>query len=507
MRSKPLPKPVSSPAPIDRPISVIKLPSPQLDFPPAWTWFVDEMVPAYVKEHYSPRDSWKDKPFAKEDVRFFSKGVKDLSELFTEERPEQIPAYFQHPKFRSAYLLYFLPLQMAKFVSLFEMHAAAVQAALEHGRKQGVLRIADLGAGPGTASIGFLLRLLQARGGDLPPVELYWFDTQRAIMEDGKSLVQALSDQFPRLRGKVTVHLNTANWWDAPAALKSPMSLILLGHVMNEAKTLPNRFQARDDDEALDLPFEPNAPFGNEETEEEMELAQGEKSGAPKAPKIETVWASLLEKAHGGGVLFVEPAAKGTSQFLSRLRNRLFQTETIEKTATMLWGPCPHAETCPLSYGKDYCHFSVPTRVPGRWFAEFSKALGSERLWLKFSYLWITSKDQRAPKRNPSHKLVISDPLSKAGDVLICEPERPGRINTARLGPVWRGDVLQVGGKPTPAFTGKPDFAGKPASARSSGNKPSFGKPRAGGMEKPSGGKALPRPLRPSGIRVKKKSK
>jgi hypothetical protein len=487
------------------------------------------MVPAYVKEHYSPRDSWKDKPFEKEDVRFFSKGVKELSELFTEERPEQIPAYFQHPKYRSAYLLYFLPLQMAKFVSLYEMHTAAVQAALDHGRKQGVLRIADLGAGPGTASIGFLLRLLQTRGGDFPPIELYWFDTQRAIMEDGKALVQALSDQFPRLRGKVTVHLQMANWWDAPAQLKSPMSLILLGHVMNEAKTLPNRFKAREDEEPLDLFDSGEGPVGNEDYDGEENEAE-----TTKKPKIETIWAALLKKAEGGGVLFVEPAAKTTSQFLSRLRNRLFQTETIEKTATMLWGPCPHAETCPLSYGKDYCHFSVPTRVPGRWFAEFSKALGSERLWLKFSYLWITSKDQRSPKRNPSHKLVISDPLSKAGDVLICEPERPGRLNTARLGPVWRGDVLQVGGtadgakapstKPVAgkSFTAKaayPKASPKSADERprdkkpAFGGKPSFGKPKSFRSEgKPSGGKfggekSSPRPIRPGGIRVKKKSK
>jgi hypothetical protein len=448
------------------------------------------MVPAYVKAHYSPRDSWKDKPFEKEDVRFFSKGVKELSELFTEERPEQIPAYFQHPKFRSAYLLYFLPLQMAKFVSLFEMHNAAIQAALEHGRKQGVLRIADLGAGPGTASIGFLLRLLQARGGDLPPVELYWFDTQRAIMEDGKALVQALSDQFPRLRGKVSVHLHSANWWDAPAKLDSPMSLILLGHVMNEAKTLPNRFQARDEEELLNLP-EGNEDY--ESPEDDSHENESSEAEAPKKPKIETIWADLLEKAEGGGVLFVEPAAKVTSQFLSRLRNRLFQTETIEKTATMLWGPCPHAETCPLSYGKDYCHFSVPTRVPGKWFADFSKALGSERLWLKFSYLWITSNDQRSPKRNPAQKLVISDPLSKAGDVLICEPERPGRINTARLGPVWRGDVLQVGqvGGAKPAVRAKAPST-KPITGKSFASQPAYPK-----------GKPSPRPS----IRVKKKSK
>jgi hypothetical protein len=362
--------------------------------------------------------------------------------------------------------------------------------ALEHGRKQGVMKIADLGAGPGTASIGLLLRLLQTKG-DIPPIELYWFDTQRAIMEDGKALVQALADQFPRLRGKVTVHLHTENWWEAPSSLTSPMSLILLGHVLNEAKNLPNRFQVRDEEELhKELGDEFEEPL-EESKESAKESNDSRDSRARPVAKPETVWTDLLALAHGGGLLFVEPAAKGTSQFLSRLRNRLFAHEAIEKTATRLWGPCPHAETCPLSYGKDYCHFSVPTRVPGKWFADFSKALGSERLWLKFSYLWITSEGLKSPKRNPSHRLVISDPLSKAGDVLICEPERPGRINTARLGHVWRGDVLQIqtGG----ASGGKPVPRGTVASSSRAG--------AGAGM-----GKSLPRPLRPGTIQVKAKS-
>src|SRR4051812_38508454 len=80
-------------------------------FPPAWLWLIDEAIPQLVKDEYSPRESWKGKPFTKEDARFFFKGIHELSELFTEERPKGMPPYFRHPKYRSAYLLYFLPLQ------------------------------------------------------------------------------------------------------------------------------------------------------------------------------------------------------------------------------------------------------------------------------------------------------------------------------------------------------------------------------------------------------------
>src|SRR5258708_1057160 len=106
--------------------NVKKITQEPIRFPPATPWLIDEFIPSYVKSNYSPRESWKGKPFGKEDVQFFCKGVMELSELFTEERPRQMPAYLQHPKFRSAYLLYFLPLQMAKFITVFQMHADAL---------------------------------------------------------------------------------------------------------------------------------------------------------------------------------------------------------------------------------------------------------------------------------------------------------------------------------------------------------------------------------------------
>src|SRR5689334_3916352 len=115
-------------------------------FPPAWLWLVDEAIPTWVKKNYSPRDSWRDKPFSQEDAKFFFKGIEELSDLFTEERPKGMIPYFQHPKYRSSYLLYFLPLQAAKFLTLFQFYPAAIEATLDHGFKTGVIRIADLGA-------------------------------------------------------------------------------------------------------------------------------------------------------------------------------------------------------------------------------------------------------------------------------------------------------------------------------------------------------------------------
>lgn len=396
------------------------MPGLQVRFPAAWSWFFDEAVPAWVKQHYSPKESWKGKPFSKEDARFFFRGVDELSEIFTEERSQGIPEYFSHPKYRSAYLLYFLPLQAAKFVSILQLHPKALEAALAHARKEGVFRVLDLGAGPGTASLALLLQLLQIAthsGEELPPIQLQWVDTNLNVMRDGKNLLDQLASQFSRLRGKVQIEIKDAPWWKGAQVFPKPCSLILMGHVLNEA----------------------SGPKIPRDLEEEPENVQWSRP-----------WQDIVSIAQGGGTLIVEPASKINSQFLSRLRNVLLG-EVAEKAQSSIWGPCPHAERCPLTEGRDWCHFSIPAHVPGNWFAEFSKALSSERQWLKFSYLWLTAQGEnaaRAPAPPVDQRLVVSDVLTdpRSGDtsVLLCEPDQPGRLSVPRITKIKRGDWVKT---------------------------------------------------------------
>lgn len=375
-------------------------------FPPAWLWLIDEAIPQLVKAHYSPRESWKTKPFSKEDAHFFFKGIHELSELFTEERPKGMPPYFLHPKYRSAYLLYFLPLQAAKFLTLFSLHAAAIEAALLHAGETGILRVADLGSGPGTASLSLLLLLLQQKlkaGQTLPQIELHWFDTNESIMKDGKTLVDQLSNSFPKLRDRVTVHLHTLPWWKASQVLADQdLSLTFVGHVLNE-------------------------------------------SSSPQREWL-LFWKMIFERTRGGGVLLVEPAARKPAQILSSLRNELFESGLISKDPSRIWGPCLHSGNCPLTTGRDWCHFSVPTQIPGQWFKGFSEALSSERQWVKFSYLWFASVDSPSPRQNPKARRVISDSLSQGPKamVLICEPDIPGRWTAPTREAVYRGDIIKL---------------------------------------------------------------
>ncbi|MBI2712649.1 MAG: hypothetical protein HYX41_07345 [Bdellovibrio sp.] len=374
----------------------------QSRFPAAWTWFVDELIPATAKKKYSPKESWKEKPFSKEDARFFFKGIEELSNLFTEERPKGMVPYFNHPKYRCAYLLYFLPLQAAKFLTLFELNPGALKAALQHGREQKVLRIADIGAGPATASLAFLLWILENEKGEIPRIEFYWSDTQSDILKDGKELVESLSNQFPKLRDKVEIHLSTLPWWKSASRLPDELSLTFLGHVLNES-AVPTQMS-------------------------------------------EAFWPDLIDRASGGGVLMVEPAARKSSQYLSRLRNELFSNDCIENTPQRIWGPCLHAGNCPLAEGRDWCHFSVPTKIPGEWFKGFSENLGSERQWVKFSYLWVASASHPAPLPPATARRVISDTLSQGlkATHLLCEPDEARKWNPPSGVRIWRGDVVKL---------------------------------------------------------------
>jgi hypothetical protein len=370
-------------------------------FPPSWTWFFDDCLPAWVKDRYSPRESWKGKPFSTEDGKFFLRGVRELSDLFTDARPKNLQDYLAHEKYRSSYLLYFLPLQAAKFVALFQLHSKAIEAALEHAKETGVLRVIDLGAGPATASIALLVLLL-ARKESLPEkIEFVLFDQNATILKDGEALLKKIGDSFPKTRGRVSVRLQVGDLWSTIYREKTPVSLALFGHTVNEY--LPMR------------------------------------DGSPDPRPFRHLF-ELTRR--GGGILWAEPAARIPSQTLSKLRDFFLAEELIEADPTRIWGPCLHAGNCPLAGGRDWCHFSIPGKIPGKWFGWFSRGLSKEKEWLKYSYLWITARENPNPDRaDAQERLVLTDPLSRdpraKKEVLVCQPDVPLRH---ALGPreFWR---------------------------------------------------------------------
>lgn len=385
-------------------------------FPVGWPEFFDVDAAALVKQRYSPRPAWRPRPFTARDEAFFFRGVRELSDLFTCERGAGTSAspprmdYFNHARFRSAYLLYFLPLQAAKFAALFDGCPAAMEAMLDHARGQGVLRVADLGSGPGTASLALLLWLADMqshRPGRLPErIELQWYDLNRDILTDGEALLQRLLERLAVRGWKTPVDLRAhrAPWQRWTEDTGDVASITLMGNVLNEDAT-------------------------------------------PTAVRLERAapqWRALQRHAHGAGVLILEPASRDVAQHLSALRAALLE-DADEAHGFPLHGPCLHTGRCPLGSGRDWCHFSLPIAAPGRLLRGLSSRLGSVRTWLKFSWLWLAAVDRPAAAPAPDVRRVVSDALHPVTrEVLLCEPGRPSRHQPQPGERLGRGDLVRV---------------------------------------------------------------
>ncbi len=371
-------------------------------FPSRWTNLLDELIPAFVKNRFSPQASWKNKPFSQDDVAFFSKGLMELSDFFTEDREgAKLPNYFTTAKFRSSYFLYFFALQGAKFLTLFERYPLAVEAAFKHAEKTGTLRIVDVGSGPGTASIAFLIFILEKLAEKAPKskagtkvklpfaIQLVWIDHNETILKDGEQMLGELFNLFTEFEGSIDLDTQARQWWKHPKDFNFDASIVLFGNVLNESTDDPRIYNSG------------LVPF--------------------------------LKAINGAGILMLEPAFKSASQRIGRIRDELMPHP--------LWGPCLHEGKCPVSEGRDWCHFSVPATLPGSFFKKFSIKLGSKREWLKFSFVWFAAKDK--PSIQTKLVRVISDPMRtpRGNQNQLCTPDRISWINTPAR-PYHRGDVV-----------------------------------------------------------------
>jgi SAM-dependent methyltransferase len=338
--------------------------------------WIDNVVLPYTEKTYQKK--WS--------PHTYSKGLLQLSELFTEGRERNLAKnYFAHPRFRSSYLLYYLPLQLSKMIWILERHHQTIFKSL---LQKPLLRILDLGAGPGTMSLGLLMYLqkLKYRG----TLELTLVDAQASILKDARQLLESLPFEGQKIIQTLSI--------PALKALKTRQAdLLCVGHMLNEGPTtVTDRF-----------------------------------------------WSSQPELIR----IHIEPAFRTASRQLISLRAQLIEA------GLPIHGPCPHEGLCPLSRGKDWCHFSEPLDLSSQVFRALSKKLGSTRDWMKFTYLVAggLKESLQAP-----FGLVISDNLNpKKGlrSYLTCTPGRATKIQSQEA--LRRGQMLKENGSTPPVGRAK----------------------------------------------------
>ncbi|MCB1215288.1 MAG: hypothetical protein KDK66_07410 [Deltaproteobacteria bacterium] len=360
-------------------------------FPSELTELIYEQVLQLVPSRL--RLKFKNQGLSKmQSLSFFAPGLLELSEAFTSERSARRLNYLQKPPFRSAYLLYFLPINYAKAFYVLEKIPPIFW-------KQDHYRFLDLGAGPATASLAFLAKL--AKENPKASVEIDLVDYNKGILEDGEALVKKYAEALA-LKGKISIKTFQQDLY----AFKSreAYDLVFFHHVLNESR-VRNSFELY---ESLRV------------------FCQG-----------------LLKAS--GLLMIIEPALHRPTRNLMLLRDLW-----IKETAFKVLAPCLHQEACPMleAHPRDWCHFYVDWEAPA-FIKDLSVLIKRDNRRLKLAYLLLSQDPSYLPKVLPQDFLVVSNPIHQGRErqSLVCGFKGFYRLNALEglsLPHLKRGDLIRL---------------------------------------------------------------
>lgn len=348
------------------------------------------LIEAHVRAHLTPPRA-RTQPMA----HVHAPALALLSGLFTQARVDLPPGYMNQPRFRAAYLLYFLPVCAATV-----LHVLKTSGAL-HGLPTKPLRVLDVGAGPLTASLAAALAL----PADVE-LEVTAIDAARHSLEDGAALLQ-------NLRPGTKIQLIDGNLRDGRLLHKvhGKFDLILAAHVLNE------------------WPKQTNRPADE--------------------------WLTRLLQDHlapNGVVVLVEPATRHGSHRLIDVREYV-----LAQTNLGILSPCRGTMPCPLAdTTRDWCHAEQPWQRPPQVVA-LDEAIGHRRATLKYSHLVL--KDGPVAPSKPQQFRVIGGPMQtdEVFRRYLCgvDGRRVAVVDLAEisltwptLANAWRGDLAELPGQP-----------------------------------------------------------
>ncbi|HKT34208.1 MAG TPA: small ribosomal subunit Rsm22 family protein [Nitrospira sp.] len=319
----------------------------------------------------------------KEGISFqkLARAVAELSLLFTKKRAAIRRSYLEEPVLASAYLQYFLPVNLSKIQALLnEMPALEVEERFS---------VLDLGSGPGTGALAVLDWWHQR--GATGALSIVAVDSSSMAQRQAKQLW----DHYCRIASIAEANLRTyesdieRHAWLEQAGKGALFDLIIVANSLNEMYV-----DAKD-------PITARASFMTEVL-------------------------SLL--APHGTLMIVEPALRETSRALHQVRDRLLE----EKHCTV-YSPCLHEERCPaLVNPDDWCH-EERAWVPPVWIQEIDREVGFIKDALKFSYLLLRTDGRTIAKRSSDTFRVVSELRKLKGDTRAWLCNEQGRSEVARL--------------------------------------------------------------------------
>jgi len=309
-------------------------------------------------------------------------GVRRLSKLFTIDRHKLGFDYLSDPALRRAYLLYFVPVNFAKCLSvLAEIPPLPARP----------LRVLDFGSGPGVAALAMFHYLScgtpQGQGG----TALLLVDRNREMLAEARSLWRSLTSMVPSCE---MPSLQTA--------------------LLNLEKTGP---RAPWKQQTFDLIFVVNSL---------NELFRSARDPVARRAKL---LEQLLESlALDGTVVVIEPALRQTTRELHGVRDRL-----VTKGKATVYSPCLHERPCPaLLHPDDWCHEERPWSPPPM-IEEIDRAVGFIKDALKFSYLVLRKDGRTIADRGQNIYRVVSEWMAMKGEQRVWLCNETGRQLVGRL--------------------------------------------------------------------------
>jgi ribosomal protein RSM22 (predicted rRNA methylase) len=342
-----------------------------------------------------------------------SRGVTDLSRLFTRNRQGLERQYLAEERLRLAYLSYFLPVNAAKVKTVLDelpesdLHDQPIQA-------NDPLRVLDIGSGLGTASLA-VLDWMQQFSRRPRRIEVTAVDSVRAALDDAQNLwnryCRLSAIDHARLQ---SVHANLERHaWIKCVDSSNPYQVIIIANTLNELyRTAHNPVQRQ------------------------VQLIQ-----------------VLLERLDDhGSMIILEPALRQTTRSLHRVRDHL-----LALNACTVYSPCLHEHSCPaLVKEDDWCHEERPW-VPPSWISAIDQEVGFIKDALKFSYVVLRKDGARIVPRNQDVFRLVSELRTLKGDTRAWVCNETGRAEVGRLdrdeaesnasvGEWHRGAIVRISG-------------------------------------------------------------
>jgi ribosomal protein RSM22 (predicted rRNA methylase) len=309
-----------------------------------------------------------------------AQAVASLSRRFTKERHSLSVSYLNDSLLGTAYLQYFLPVNLAKIhVLLDEMPTPE----LDEG-----FSVLDVGSGPGTGALAVLDWWHQQT---LPyALSVTAIDGSKAALGQARQLW----DRYCQAATVGAASLQTYEGdlerrvWLEQVRQKGPFDLIILANCLNEI-------------------------YADAKDPIEMRAALVTDAVALLAPH--------------GSVIIVEPALRETSRGLLHVRDQLLK----EKHCT-IYSPCLHEQGCPaLVKQDDWCHEERAWEPPAV-IQQIDAEIGFIKDALKFSYLLLRKDGKTITERRPDVYRVVSELRAMKGEKRAWLCNEQGRQEVGR---------------------------------------------------------------------------